>query len=108
MGRGDDHGGSTSRKRGEMLIRDRFESRRVFFDFHARSERFEAVKPTLRLASSQITDRLAQCRNLLPENPRERGLLNDPGSLQDPQSVTALDPMMPTGVAAEDQAAVVL
>src|ERR1700683_1297840 len=102
MGRGDDHGGSTSRKRGEMLIRDRFESRRVFFDFHDRSEGFEAVKTTLRLASSQITDRLAQCRNLLPENLRERSLFNDSRSLKDAQSVTALDPMMLTGVAAED------
>jgi hypothetical protein len=44
----------------------------------------------------------------LPENLRERGLLNDPDSLKDPQSIAAVDPMMPTGVAAEDQAAVVL
>jgi hypothetical protein len=91
-----------------MLIGDRFESRRVFFDFRDCSERFKTVKPTLLLASRQITDRLAQCRNLLPENLRERGLLNDPDSLEDPQSIAAVDPMMPTGVAAEDQAAVVL
>jgi hypothetical protein len=52
-------------------------------------------------------DRLAQRRDLLPENLRQRRLFNKAASLEDPQGIAALDLVMLPGIAAQNHPAMV-